>query len=136
MDPLVSLLVVEDDEVDVMALRRAFGKRNLVNPIHVARDGMQALALLAAAAVPRPYLILLDLNMPRMNGIEFLRALRADDRHRDAVVFVLTTSPAEQDRKAAYSANVAAYIEKSDTGKGFAGMVDLLERYWNVVTLP
>jgi CheY-like chemotaxis protein len=133
---LVNILVVEDDRVDVMAIRRAFQKRNLQNPIHVARDGLEALSMLASSSVPRPYLVLLDLNMPRMNGIEFLRELRGDARHRDAVVFTLTTSPAEQDRRAAYGENVAGYIEKSDVGKGFAGLVDLLERYWSIVKLP
>jgi len=134
MSSLVNVLLVEDDEVDIMAMRRAFGKRKLENPIHVAHDGLEALSLLYR--VPRPYIILLDINMPRMNGIEFLHALRKDANQKDAVVFVLTTSPAEQDRRAAYAANVAGYIEKSDVGKGFADLVDLLERYWSIVKLP
>ena len=133
---LVNVLLVEDDEVDVMAIRRAFEKRKLLNPIHVAHDGVEALELLAASAIPRPYVIILDLNMPRMNGIEFLQALRQDPNHRDAVVFVLSTSPAAQDQKAAYQANVAAYIEKSDVGKSFAGLMNLLESYWELVKLP
>ena len=132
----VNVLVVEDDEVDIMAIRRAFDKRRLENPIHVARDGVEALSMLQAAEVPRPYLILLDLNMPRMNGIEFLRALRKDPEHQDAVVFVLTTSPADQDRKAAYASNIAGYLEKADVGVGSVRLMDLLERYWELVQLP
>ena len=132
----VHVLVVEDDDVDIMAIHRAFDKRRLGNPIHVARDGVAALDMLRASAIPRPYLILLDLNMPRMGGIEFLQALRQDPRHRDAVVFVLTTSPAEQDRKAAYAWNIAGYIEKGEVGTGFVRLVDLLERYWDVVQFP
>jgi CheY-like chemotaxis protein len=127
---------VEDDEVDVMAIHRAFDKRKLGNPIRVAQDGMAALAMLRASEIPRPYLILLDLNMPRMNGIEFLQALRKDSHHHDAVVFVLTTSPAEQDRKAAYASNIAGYIEKGEVGTGFVRLVDLLERYWELVEFP
>jgi len=134
--PMVNVLVVEDDDVDVMAIHRAFDKRKLGNPIRVAHDGMVALDMLRASEIPRPYLILLDLNMPRMNGIEFLQALRSDPRHHDAVVFVLTTSPAEQDRKAAYASNVAGYIEKGEVGTGFVRLMDLLERYWELVELP
>jgi len=132
----VNVLVVEDDDVDVMAIRRAFQKRKLANHIHVAHDGIEALELLSSAAVARPYVVILDLNMPRMNGIEFLAALRQDPVHRDAVVFVLSTSPALQDRRAAYQANVAGYVEKSGAGNSFASLLDLLERYWEIVKLP
>lgn len=132
----VEVLVVEDDDVDIMAIRRAFQKRKLCNRIHVARDGHEALDFLRSAVVARPYVIILDLNMPRMNGFEFLQALRQDPVHRNAVVFVLSTSPAAQDRAAVYHANVAGYVEKSGDGDCFAELLALLERYWAVVTLP
>jgi len=136
MNTAVNLLLVEDDDIEVMAIRRAFSQRQITNPIHVACDGIEALDLLNAATISRPYMILLDLKMPRMNGLEFLQALRADAAHRDAVVFVLTTSSAEQDKKAAYAANVAGYVGKADIGADFSGLVDLLERYLEVVNFP
>ncbi|MEM9488664.1 MAG: response regulator, partial [Myxococcota bacterium] len=78
----VTVLLVEDNEVDVEAVRRAFRKLRIANPIQVARDGLEALDRLRGQGeyetVPRPYLILLDLNLPRMSGIEFLRELRRD----------------------------------------------------------
>jgi CheY-like chemotaxis protein len=123
-----------------MGLRRAFQQLKIVNPLTVARDGIEALEILRGGSdrtpLPRPYLILLDLNMPRMNGIEFLHALRADATLRDAIAFVLTTSRVDEDRIAAYQHNVAGYIVKSDFGNGFLHAVRLLKHYWRVVEFP
>jgi CheY-like chemotaxis protein len=136
----VTVLLVDDDDVDVQAVRRAFRKAKIVNPIEVARDGVEALAILRGleghAALSRPYIIILDLNMPRMDGREFLNELRADPSHHDAVVFVLTTSQADEDRAASYNKNVAGYIVKSDVGQGFLNVINLLDCYWRVVLLP
>lgn len=136
----VHILLVEDDVVDVMALQRALQQRQITHPVTVARDGLEALAILRGGAdqapLPRPYLILLDLNLPRMHGIEFLEALRGDATLRDAVVFVFTTSSADQDKAAAYRLNVAGYMVKSDCGNGLGRLVTLLEHYWQVVELP
>jgi CheY-like chemotaxis protein len=74
--------------------------------------------------------------MPRMNGIEFLQALRADEKLRDSIVFVLTTSKSDEDRMAAYNLNIAGYLVKSDVGAGFIRLVELLECYWRVVEFP
>ena len=74
--------------------------------------------------------------MPRMNGIEFLRALRADPEHRDAIGFVLTTSSEAEDRLQAYALHVAGYIVKSDFGQGFMRVIDLLQHYWRIVEFP
>ncbi len=101
----VTILLVEDDEVDVKALRWAFDKLKIANPVAVARDGVEALELLKT--LPRPFLIITDINMPRMNGIEFLRNVRASKDYRDSIVFVLTTSNDEQDKIDAYNLNVA-----------------------------
>ena len=101
----VTILLVEDDEVDVKALRWAFDKLKIANPVAVARDGVEALELLKTLS--RPFLIITDINMPRMNGIEFLRNVRASKDHRDSIVFVLTTSNDEQDKIDAYNLNVA-----------------------------
>jgi len=136
----VHVLLVEDNEVDREAVRRAFTRHRIANPIHDARDGVEALELLRGMGdkpkLPRPYLILLDINMPRMSGIELLRELRADPELRDSIVFMLTTSKSDEDKMAAYGANVAGYILKSDVGAGFVGLVALLDHYWRIVEFP
>ena len=136
----VNVLLVEDNDVDREGLHRAFRRHRIANPIWDAVDGIEALATLRGQdgrdRIPRPYIVLLDINMPRMNGIEFLRELRADNELHDSVVFVLTTSKSDEDKMAAYDANVAGYIVKSDIGAGFIGMVTLLDHYWKVVALP
>ena len=140
MAPTVNLLLVDDDEVDVMGLKRAFTKSRIGNPITVARDGIEALEILRGqngkAKLPKPHLILLDLNMPRMDGIEFLEALRADEGLRTAVVFMITTSKAEEDKARAYGHNVAGYIVKQDPANTFLQAVSLLEHYWKIVEFP
>lgn len=137
---IVNVLLVDDDDVDVMAVKRAFKKAKIANPLHIARDGIEGLSKLRGkdghSPVPRPYIIILDLNMPRMDGLEFLNELRADETLHDAVVFVLTTSKADEDRAASYDKNVAGYIVKSDVGEGFLKMITLLDSYWRVVVLP
>lgn len=132
----VTVLLIDDDEVDVMGVERAFEKARIGNPIVVAKDGIEGLEKLRSDAIKRPYLILLDLNMPRMNGLEFLDEIRKDDRLRSSIVFVLTTSNAERDRCAAYQRNIAGYIVKENVGKEFLDAVSLLDMYWKVVELP
>lgn len=132
----VTVLLVEDDEVDVELVRRAFEKHRIANPLMVSKDGVAALELLRANEVPRPYIILLDLNMPRMGGIEFLKNLRADPDLSDSVVFVLTTSTADADRWQAYQQHVAGYCVKSRVGADFLELTGLLKAYWRVVELP
>ena len=134
----VTILLVEDDDVDVQGIQRALRKHKIANPMEVVHDGVEALEFLRSADHDdlRPYLILLDINMPRMNGIEFLREVRNDPQLRDSIVFVLTTSRADEDRFDAYHLNVAGYIVKADAGSGFINAVDMLDRYWKVVDFP
>jgi CheY-like chemotaxis protein len=137
----VTFLLLEDDEVDIQAMRRTFHRMRLANPLLVARDGIEGLAILRGQgdlpALDRPYIVLLDLSMPRMGGIEFLEALRADPVLTGTVVFVLTTSAEEGDRVAAYQRHVAGYIVKSDlSGEGLSKAIDMLDHYWRVVELP
>ncbi|ATP19163.1 MULTISPECIES: response regulator [Sphingomonadaceae] len=140
MNPTVNLLLVEDDEVDVQGLKRAFAKSRIANPITVARDGIEALEVLRGEngqeKLPKPHLILLDLNMPRMNGIEFLEAIRADEELKGSVVFMITTSKADEDKARAYGHNVAGYIVKQDPANTFMEAVSLLEHYWRIVEFP
>ncbi len=131
---VVTILLVEDDEVDVKALKWAFEKLKVANPLVVARDGVEALELLRD--LPRPYLVITDINMPRMNGIELLRKIRQSDQFRDSIVFVLTTSNDEQDKIDAYDLNVAGYMLKTDMGTSFSRAISLIDNYWKVVEFP
>ena len=131
---VVTTLLVEDDEVDVKALKWAFDKLKVANPLVIASDGVEALEMLKD--LPRPYLIITDINMPRMNGIEFLRKIRASENYRDSIVFVLTTSNDEQDKIDAYDLNVAGYMLKTDMGTSFTRAISLIDNYWKVVEFP
>src|SRR5262245_48351825 len=106
----LEILLVEDDALDVMNVRRAFKQNKLTNMIHVAQNGLEALEMLRNGALPTRHLVLLDLNMPKMNGIEFLRELRADPNLQSTSVVVLTTSNEDRDRIEAYKLNVAGYL--------------------------
>ena len=136
-DRRLNILLVEDDELDVMNVRRAFKKNNIINPLYVAGNGLEALEMLQSGVVPGDRrLILLDLNMPKMGGIEFLRALRADPNLHRMTVVVLTTSDEERDRVEAYNLNVAGYILKPVTLLAFVELMATLNKYWSVNELP
>lgn len=132
----VSILIVDDDEIDVESFRRTFKKLKIANPVHRARDGVEAFEMLRSNNIPGPYIILLDINMPRMNGLEFLHQLRDDPLLTSAVVFILTTSVAEEDIFAAYRLHVAGYIPKQEMDTQFMAVVGFLDHYWRVVELP
>jgi CheY-like chemotaxis protein len=134
---LLNILLVEDDEVDVMTVRRAFEKGHITNPLFVASNGIEALEKLRSGDIPaRRRLVLLDLNMPRMNGIEFLRELRADPDLRATPVVVLTTSTIDQDKIDAYGLNIAGYLVKPVTFAAFCDLMITLNKYWALVELP
>lgn len=139
-DKSMSILLVEDDEVDIMNVMRAFKKINLTNPLYIARDGVEALALLRGPCGPagmgRPGIILLDINMPRMNGIEFLSAIRLDPELKILPVIVLTTSDEECDVIAAYQLNVAGYIVKPVSFEQFVEAMAALDHYWTLSEMP
>jgi CheY-like chemotaxis protein len=133
----INILLVEDDEVDVMNVRRAFSQYHIMNPVQVASDGIAALDMLRSGAVPSERrIILLDLNMPRMNGIELLRELRRDPVLHTTPVVVLTTSDDERDRVEAYNLHVAGYLVKPVTFSSFCDLMVTLNRYWMLVELP
>ncbi len=136
-DRMLNILLVEDDEVDVMNVRRAFHKNHIANPLFVARDGVEALDQLRGGEIPRDRrIVLLDLNMPRMNGIEFLRALRRDPQLASTPVVVLTTSNDERDKVDAYDLNVAGYLLKPVTFANFCEVMAALNKYWTLVEMP
>ncbi|KWU02548.1 MAG: response regulator [Vibrio toranzoniae] len=132
----VSILLVEDDDIDAIGIQRSLKSLNLLNPIHRARDGLEALEVLRNDAVARPFIVLLDLNMPRMNGLEYLSAVRSDTSLSDIVVFVLTTSQLDEEISAAYKKNIAGYIVKSSSNQDYKQLIRFLENYWNLVELP
>ncbi len=136
---LINILLVEDDEVDVMNVKRAFTKNNITNPLYVAGNGLEALDLLRGDGpnrMPAPRIILLDLNMPRMGGIEFLRELRADPELRGTSVFVMTTSNEDKDKVDAYNLNVAGYILKPLSLDKFVQAMAALRSYWQLCEYP
>ena len=134
------ILLVEDDTIDQQAIVRAFARERIANKIIVANDGVEAIEHLRGTGgrprLDRPYIVLLDWNLPRMNGLEFLRELRSDPALRDTIVFVLTTSRSDEDRLAAYGEHVAGYILKEMVGHTFLELVHMLNSYWTVVALP
>lgn len=132
----VTLLIVDDDDIDAIAIERALRKLRLLNTVRRAHDGREALELLRAGMVQVPYIILLDLNMPRMNGLEFLETLRIDRKLTHAVVFVLTTSKSDEDLVAAYRNHVAGYVFKQHMDRDFLEVVSFIEHYWRLVELP
>ncbi|MGZ0188770.1 MAG: response regulator [Alphaproteobacteria bacterium] len=134
-----TFLLIEDDEIDIMHLKRSFTQLKIANQMVVANDGIEALDILLGRngheALSKPYIILLDLNMPRMNGLEFMAALRAEPSLTSTVVFVLTTSNDEKDKLQAYEKHVAGYILKTEAGQSFIEALGMLDQYWRVVEL-
>ncbi len=136
---VISIMLVEDDEVDVMNLKRAFKKNNITNPLYLAGNGLEALELLRECGTeekPLPKIILLDLNMPKMNGIEFLKELRKDKNLHGLSVFVMTTSNKDNDIIEAYNLNVAGYILKPLSMDKFMNSVAALSNYWQLMEFP
>jgi CheY-like chemotaxis protein len=133
----LNILLVEDDEVDVMNVQRSFKKNNISNPLYLAGNGVEALEMLRNGSVPtQNRLILLDINMPKMNGIEFLRVLRADPELRASPVVVLTTSNDDKDRMESFELNVAGYLLKPVTFSSFVELMLALNKYWMLVEMP
>src|SRR6266700_2865295 len=136
MKPL-SILLVEDDDGDAKAIERSFRKVKVANPIVRAIDGLDALEILKGkngkVNPPKPCLLLIDLNMPRMNGLQLIKALREDENLKTSIIFILTTSKSEQDMYSAYDYNVAGYIVKAVAGDDFLNLVNLVDYYWRIV---
>ena len=141
VNPQFSFLLVEDDEVDVMNVKRALKKNNLTIPIHHVNNGYEALKVLnhweATEFIRLKHLlILLDLNMPKMNGLEFLKLLRGNHQFNKIPVIVLTTSNQQKDLVAAYDLNIAGYIVKPIEFQKFVETIGTLSRYWSACEMP
>lgn len=132
----LNILLVDDDDVDAMGIERAFRQQPWLSSLMRAKNGEEALDMLRAGDAKSPLIMLLDLNMPRMNGFETLAALRADETLRSTVVFVLTTSKNPEEIQAVYQHNVAGYIVKSSRYQDFSHLLVFLDHYWRLVELP
>lgn len=136
----LSILLVEDDDVAVEAAIRNLKQTSVDFKVHVAANGLEALRALRGEGrdvpLPSKLVVLLDLNMPVMNGFEFLESLRSDPVLKSTVVFVLTTSDADSDLTRAYHNCIAGYMVKSALGPQFANLTRLLSHYDNTISFP
>ena len=132
MTALKSILLVEDDMVDMMSVKRALKDINVTNPLYHVENGVEALEFLRDKEKPRPTIILLDLNMPKMGGIEFLSVMRKDETIRRIPVVILTTSRAEYDKIQSYDLGVAGYMIKPVDYQQFMEVIRAMCMYWSL----
>jgi CheY-like chemotaxis protein len=132
------ILLVEDNPMDVDLTRRAFVKRKLANPLEVARDGEEALAWIGKwdAGAPRPLVILLDLNLPKVSGLEVLTVLKKHPVYKTIPVVVLTTSKEDRDLQQAYMNGVNSYIVKPVNFENFMDVAEQIQVYWGMLNQP
>ncbi|MBI4963670.1 MAG: response regulator [Desulfomonile tiedjei] len=130
------ILLVEDDRVDVLSVQRAFRELKIVNPLQVVGNGEEGLDYLRDENNPKPCLILLDLNMPRMNGVEFLKTIKSDEHLRGLPVIVLTSSKGDQEMLESYQYGVAGYIVKPADYLQFVEVVRVIDLYWTISEIP
>ena len=130
------ILLVEDDSIDVMTVKRAFRDIEVKSELVPTGDGEEALAYLRDDGNTKPSVILLDLNMPKMNGTEFLKIIKADDGLKKIPVIVLTTSNSEQDIAKSFELGAAGYMVKSVDYKRFMEIIKTIDSYWTLSKLP
>jgi CheY-like chemotaxis protein len=130
------ILLVEDDQVDAMTVKRALKSIKVTNRLDIVSDGEQALAFLKNPDKDTPGIILLDLNMPRMNGIEFLKIAKKDETMKKIPVIVLTTSKDDQDKIDSFNFGVAGYMVKPVDYQKFVEVVKTIDLYWTLSELP
>lgn len=130
------LLLVEDDQVDVMTIKRALKEIHVVNPVAHVENGEDGLAYLRDDTKEKPCLILLDLNMPVMNGIEFLQVVKQDEHLRRIPVIVLTTSEEQQDKMNSFNLGVAGYMAKPVDYRQFVEVMRSIDMYWTISEMP
>lgn len=129
------ILLVDDDKVDQLTVKRALLDSGINNPLLIASNGEEALTLLREQSQP-PAMIFLDLNMPKMTGLEFLAQLRKDDQLSSIPVTILTTSSMERERREAYRLGVCGYMVKPVDFPDFLGMFKAINQYWTYSELP
>jgi CheY-like chemotaxis protein len=136
MRNLRPILLAEDDSVDAMTVKRAFSELKVTNELVRVVNGEEAIEYLKIHTDKKPCVILLDLNMPKMNGIEFLKVAKADNELRQIPVVVLTTSKEDRDKVEAFKFSVAGYIVKPVDYKKFVEAIKILNLYWTLSELP
>ena len=140
LEKQIQIVLIDDDDVDVEAVGRLLRLHALPYKLVTFSNGSDAKNALAGRfgheLMRQPYLILLDLNMPRMNGIELLDWLRTQPHLRRSIVFAFTTSEAQQDCRAAYDRQVAGYLVKSHLGAGYIELVNMLDTYTQSILFP
>jgi CheY-like chemotaxis protein len=136
----VTILLVEDDDIDAMTVTRGLDAAKIANPLVRAHDGVEALDLLRGTngkqKLAPPYLLLVDIRMPRLDGLGLVRAIRSDRALQRTVVFMLTTSANDRDQTAAYDSHVAGYIVKSNSRDDFLRLAHMIEYYLMIVSPP
>ncbi len=130
------ILLVEDDEVDVMTVKRALRDLHVINPLNVTSNGEEALEYLRNDHNEKPCVILLDLNMPKMNGIEFLKIVKKDKSLKIIPVVILTTSKNEQDKIESFKLSIAGYMIKPVDYVQFVETMKTINMYWTLSELP
>lgn len=132
------ILLIEDNPMDEDLTRRAFARRKVINPIEVARDGEQALDYLERwqAGSPLPVVILLDINLPKVNGLEILRQFKAAPNVQKVPIIILTTSAEDRDIKVAYELGANSYIVKPVDFEKFLEVAGQIDLYWNMINMP
>lgn len=136
MNEKISILLVEDDHVDIMTIKRAFKDLKITNPVNVCENGLEALDFLRDQQKHLPGIILLDLNMPKMNGIEFLQEIKDDEQLKLIPVVVLTTSKEEQDKVESFKLGVAGYMIKPVDYMQFVEIIRTIHLYWTLSEIP
>jgi len=130
------ILIVEDDDIDAEALTRSFARQQLKNPVYMAKDGVEALQMLDGTGsyppIPQPCLVILDINMPRMNGLELLESIQDNARLHGNVLLVLTTSSREEDKTKAYQNRAAGYFLKENLPQ----LSEMISNYCKINELP
>lgn len=136
----VTILLVEDDDIDAETVVRGLAGARIANPLVRARDGIEAMEILQGTngrqKLQPPYLLLVDIRMPRLDGLGLVRAIRSNPALQRTIIFVLTTSESDRDRMAAYNEHVAGYIVKSNAPDHFLRLARMLEYYLLIVELP
>jgi CheY-like chemotaxis protein len=131
-----TILLVEDDQVDAMTVKRAFKDLNICNNLNIVGNGLEAIEYLKNSENEKPCIILLDLNMPKMNGIEFLKTAREQDLINRIPVVVLSTSEEDQDRIDSYDLGIAGYMVKPVDYIKFIEVIRTIDMYWTLSKLP
>lgn len=131
-----AILLVEDDQVDAMTVRRALKELHVTNPLEHVENGEDALTFLRDATKVRPCLILLDLNMPIMNGIEFLQEVKTDAELMCIPIVVLTTSDEQKDKLESFKLGVAGYMRKPVDYRQFVEIIRTIDTYWTISESP